>query len=169
MLWRDICLYIHWKVVTINSFHWLMQTWIKVKPNIKVKKKYDQFFQWWKISSMLFISLKCGPCLTSSLQGFMQNWHITISPFNVLKCYKISLMKFVCISAISCDIWTIIQAWITTKYHSIVIEIRVGKYCSWKYLWWSPAVTQLLLIWPGACPTKHISIEFEIRWKFKTL
>ena len=23
--------------------------------------------------------------------------------------------------------------------------------------------------WPGARPTKHISIEFEIRWKFKTL
>ena len=22
---------------------------------------------------------------------------------------------------------------------------------------------------PGARPTKHISIEFEIRWKFKTL
>ena len=23
--------------------------------------------------------------------------------------------------------------------------------------------------WSGARPTKHISIEFEIRWKFKTL
>ena len=22
---------------------------------------------------------------------------------------------------------------------------------------------------PGACPTKHISIEFEIRWKFRML
>ena len=26
-----------------------------------------------------------------------------------------------------------------------------------------------LLKYPGARPTKHISIEFEIRWKFKTL
>ena len=29
--------------------------------------------------------------------------------------------------------------------------------------------TGLLGYTPGARPTKHISIEFEIRWKFKTL
>ena len=27
----------------------------------------------------------------------------------------------------------------------------------------------LVILIPGARPTKHISIEFEIRWKFKTL
>ena len=27
----------------------------------------------------------------------------------------------------------------------------------------------LILASPGARPTKHISIEFEIRWQFKTL
>ena len=27
----------------------------------------------------------------------------------------------------------------------------------------------LFMYSPGARPTKHISIEFEIRWKFKTL
>ena len=29
--------------------------------------------------------------------------------------------------------------------------------------------SNLLKTMPGARPTKHISIEFEIRWKFKTL
>ena len=31
------------------------------------------------------------------------------------------------------------------------------------------ANVQLITILPGARPTKHISIEFEIRWKFRML
>ena len=34
---------------------------------------------------------------------------------------------------------------------------------------WERALEVPTGAWPGARPTKHISIEFEIRWKFKTL
>ena len=37
---------------------------------------------------------------------------------------------------------------------------------TWVVMWLVAGGTQC---WPGARPTKHISIEFEIRWKFRTL
>ena len=57
--------------------------------------------------------------------------------------------------------------------------VENGCYVIWR-TWWCRAGTKLpgmntsssmIAGWPrpGARPTKHISIEFEIRWKFKTL
>ena len=46
--------------------------------------------------------------------------------------------------------------------HKIVIDIvNIGSVYGLSY-----GGAKIL---PGARPTKHISIEFEIRWKFKTL
>ena len=36
-------------------------------------------------------------------------------------------------------------------------------------VWWSIYHRSVIITGTGARPTKHISIEFEIRWKFKTL
>ena len=53
---------------------------------------------------------------------------------------------------------------ICTNMGSLILE-NVNEKLNKKMLWvkWRPQVR------PGARPTKHISIEFEIRWKFKTL
>ena len=49
---------------------------------------------------------------------------------------------------------------------SVVVSCRhTNNYCD-VILTYYP---HIILIGSGARPTKHISIEFEIRWKFKTL
>ena len=70
------------------------------------------------------------------------------------------------------------QAPILQRVNEVIIETLLKKYLvhldEKKKKWWDQvnfahAMTVELMQWPGARPTKHISIEFEIRWKFRTL
>ena len=54
----------------------------------------------------------------------------------------------------------------TTHWQGMLFFIFLFNYLSMIF---SPVMYCRFSLLPGARPTKHISIEFEIRWKFKTL
>ena len=59
----------------------------------------------------------------------------------------------------SCDIALVWLPQVTFGDNTAWVEVQA---------WWRQAITRAI-VGPGARPTKHISIEFEIRWKFRTL